>query len=359
MIVLPGPGLVVIAAGLAAPRAGVPWARHTLALMGRKLAQAQAGHRSQGRIARTARSRWAAGGRDRRCRVRGHHRGHRVPRRPHRPLGPRLGRLTTSGAPEARRQVSNRRRPGGRSASPTAAGRRGSGTHRPTDSGPTRLDLAELLRVLHDLRRAGRHHAPAALALEVHMVDFDAEALTARQRPELAVRRGAEDHGVVMDCVVDGHQMRTVRAAHGDAADHSPGSSSRQLSTSSSRGSFMTRSSAPPPVEDEAWVPRDRDHGPLFPVRRRSARARLPTCPRRRRRAEAGSELLDRLAMAAFAVDHLGRITYVNEAAVAMLGSGPETAIGSDVRSGHLLRADAGRSRRGSPARALVGVLGR
>ena len=46
--------------------------------------------------------------------------------------------------------------------------------------------------------------------------------------------------------------------------------------------------------------------------------------------------MLDRLAMAAFAVDHLGRITYVNEAAVAMLGSGPATAIGGgdDVRSG-------------------------
>lgn len=41
MLVLPGPGLVVIAAGLALLALEYPWARHTLALLVRKLAQAK------------------------------------------------------------------------------------------------------------------------------------------------------------------------------------------------------------------------------------------------------------------------------------------------------------------------------
>jgi uncharacterized protein (TIGR02611 family) len=41
MLVLPGPGLVVIAAGLAVLALEYPWARHALGLMVRKLSQAR------------------------------------------------------------------------------------------------------------------------------------------------------------------------------------------------------------------------------------------------------------------------------------------------------------------------------
>jgi hypothetical protein len=42
MIVLPGPGLVVIAAGVALLALEYPWARHALAVAGRKAAQLRA-----------------------------------------------------------------------------------------------------------------------------------------------------------------------------------------------------------------------------------------------------------------------------------------------------------------------------